>query len=240
MNNIQSWSAFDEKVQNNNNDSSTTLEHNGVDSLYVSKTSENVAPAAVALLRQAGLTSSSPRNTSNDNNNSDVEAVECEEEFRLRFHWMRPHPSLVFSLEEEMALKKKQKESFYQECQPRQTNDHDKQRKSIESRQKPAPAVISARMMQVYRDAQVEQHEKQMDEDCENEVIMLEEEPNHSQSDHMKDQGSNISFANLTALLPFEHPELRVDLPSLVVPPLMTSWLPSAESIDTSYRDEQR
>mmetsp|Transcript_22499 Transcript_22499/g.45298 ORF Transcript_22499/g.45298 Transcript_22499/m.45298 type:complete len:237 (+) Transcript_22499:148-858(+) len=236
MNNIQSWSAFDEKVQNNNNDSSTTLEHNGVDSLYVSKKSENVAPAAVALLRQAGLTSSSSRNASNNNNNSDVEAVESEEEFRLRFHWMRPHPSLVFSLEEEMALKKKQEE----ECQPRQTNDHDKQRKSMESLQKPAPAVISARMMQVYRDAQVEQHEQQMDEDCENEVIMQEEEPNHSQSDYMKDQGSNISFANFTALLPFEHPELRVDLPSLVVPPLMTSWLPSAESIDTSYRDEQR
>mmetsp|Transcript_18256 Transcript_18256/g.27231 ORF Transcript_18256/g.27231 Transcript_18256/m.27231 type:complete len:83 (+) Transcript_18256:574-822(+) len=56
----------------------------------------------------------------------------------------------------------------------------------------------------------------------------------------MKDQGSNNSFVNSTALLPFERPELRVDLPSLVVPPLMTSWLPSAESIDTSYRDEQR
>ena len=74
--------------------------------------------------------------------------------------------------------------SFYQECQPRQTNDHDKHRKSSESRQKPAPTVISARMMQVYRDAQVEQHEQQMDEDGENEVITLEEEPNHSQSDN--------------------------------------------------------
>ncbi len=38
--------------------------------------------------------------------------------------------------------------------------------------------------MQVYRDAQVEQHEQQMDEDGENEVITLEEEPNHSQSDN--------------------------------------------------------
>jgi hypothetical protein len=74
--------------------------------------------------------------------------------------------------------------SFYQECQLRQTNDHDKHRKSSESRQKPAPTVISARMMQVYRDAQVEQHEQQMDEDGENEVITLEEEPNHSQSDN--------------------------------------------------------
>ena len=107
MNSIQSWSAFDEKVQNNNNDSSTTLEHNGVNSLYVSKTSENLAPATVALLRQAGLTSSSSWNTSknnNNNNNSDLDAAGSEEEFRLRFHWMRPHPSLVFQyVEEEMA-----------------------------------------------------------------------------------------------------------------------------------------
>jgi len=237
MNNIQSWSAFDDQIQNKNNlpPSSTTLEHNGVDSLYVSQTSENVAPATVALLRQAGLTSSSSRNGSNINNNGDVDAEESEEEYRLRFHWMRPHPSLVFSIEEEIAVKKTQEES-----QPIQTNHHDAQKKLVESRQQPKhePAVVTSKMMQVYRDAQIEQHEKQIDVDGGNEVVLLEEEPNYSQSGNTKSEESKNSVAKSTALLPYEHPELRVDLPSLVDPPLMTSWLPSAECIDTSYRDE--
>lgn len=237
MNNIQSWSAFDEQVQKKNNNlpsSSTTLEHSGVDSLYVSQTSENVAPATVALLRQAGLTSSSSRNVSNDNNNSNVDSGESEEEYRLRFHWMRPHPSLVFSIEEEIAVKKTQEES-----QPIQTNDDDGQKKFVESRQqqKLEPAVVTANMMQVYRDAQIEQHEKQMDEEGGNEVILVEEEPNYHQSDNTKAKESEIGVTKSSALLPYEHPELRVDLSSLVEPPLMSSWLPSAESIDTSYRD---
>lgn len=232
MNNIQSWSAFDEQVQNKHNapSSSTTLENNGVDSLYVSQTSQNVAPPTVALLRQAGLPSSSSRNASNIDN--DVDAGESEEEYRLRFHWMRPHPSLAFSIEEEIAVKKTQEEP-----QTIQTKHHDVQKKIVESRQQqtPEPAVVTAKMMQVYRDAQIEQHEKQMDEEGGEEVVLVEEEPNYDQSDNTD---SMNSVAKSTALLPYEHPELRVDLSSLVEPPLMTSWLPSAECIDTSYRDE--
>jgi hypothetical protein len=148
---------------------------------------------------------------------------------------MRPHPSLVFSLEEEMAEKKNQ-----EECQPLQnrSNDHDMQKKLTKKGQ--YPAVTTAKMMHAYRDAQImkQQHEKQMKEE-ENEVTM-EEESNHNQSDNMQVTEGSCNINKATTLLPFELPQLRVDLASLVEPPLMTSWLPSAEGIDTSYyyRDE--
>ena len=151
---------------------------------------------------------------------------------------MRPHPSLVFSIEEDMArcVKKKQEES-----QSIQTNPHDDitQNGVAENRQqqKATPAVTTAKMMQVYRDAKIEQHETQMEEEGGNEVIIpLEEDSDCSQSGNMKAEGSNNKSS--VKVLSFEHPELRVDLSSLVEPPLMTSWLPSAESIDTSYRDD--
>lgn len=258
MDDIQSWSAFDkQQVQNNNNNNNnvsssftTVVEHTkGVDSLYVSATSENVAPAAVALLRQAGLTSVDSRRSSsssslgyqaNNNNIGDITESE-EEEFRLRFHWMRPHPSLVFSLEEEMDnVKREQKE-----CQPLQNNDTQKKLSQTRPQQQQQhPAVITATMMYAYRDAQINLHETQM-KDEENEAIMLEEESNHSQSNNMQvaECSSSSSINNITksAALPFELPQLRVDLASLVEPPLMTSWLPSAENnIDTSYRDTSR
>lgn len=241
---IQSWSAFDQrqaKEKNNvvcSSSSSSLQHHNKVDSLYVSASSENVAPTAVALLRQAGLTSSSVDSRSSlssrnkaDNNNNDLES---EEEFRLRFYWMRPHPSLVFSLGEEMAENKEQ------DCQTLKNNNHDTQTKLSETchhrQQQKHPAVIAAKMMHAYRGAQLmkqQEHEKQM-EDEESGVIPMEEESNHSQSDNMKiAEGSCI--AKSTTILPFELPTLRVDMASLVEPPLMTSWLPSAEGIDTSY-----
>ena len=246
MNVHSSWAAFDEQVQTTNNDimssSFTTQEHNGVDSLYISKTSENVAPATVALLRQSGLTtsSSSARNTSNNSNDGHLDAEANEEEFRLRFHWMRPHPSIVFSIEEEMAMSMKKKQEVSQSIQ---TNRHDDMQNGLpenRQQQKPTPAVTTAKMMQVYRDAQIEQHETLMEEEeGGDEVIPLEGEANFSQSDNMKAEGKNNSFVKSSAeVLPFEHPELRVDLSSLVEPPLMTSWLPSAESIDTAYRDD--
>ena len=240
MNIQSSWAAFDEQVQTNRSNN-TTQNHSGVDSLYISQTSENVAPATVALLRQSGLTSasSSTRNSSNNNNDSQLNAEENEEEFRLRFHWMRPHPSLVFSIEEEMArsVKKKQEDS----SQSIQTNPRDEftQNRVPENRQQqePTPAVTTAKMMQVYRDAKIEQHETQMEEEGGNEVIIpLEEDSDCSQSDNIKAEGNNNKSS--VKVLPFEHPELRVDLSSLVEPPLMTSWLPSAESIDTAYRDD--
>ena len=240
MNIQSSWAAFDEQVQTNPSSSTTTQKHNGVDSLYISQTSENVAPATVALLRQSGLTSasSSARNSSNNINDSQLNSEENEEEFRLRFHWIRPHPSLVFSIEEDMArnVKKKQEES-----QSIQTNPHDDitQNGVAENRQqqKATPAVTTAKMMQVYRDAKIEQHETQMEEEGGNEAIIpLEEDSDCSQSGNMKTEGNNNASAKV---LPFEHPELRVDLSSLVEPPLMTSWLPSTESIDTAYRDDK-
>ena len=239
MNIQSSWAAFDEQVQTNRSNN-TTQNHSGVDSLYISQTSENVAPATVALLRQSGLTSasSSTRNSSNNNNDSQLNAEENEEEFRLRFHWMRPHPSVVFSIEDEMARsgKKKQEESS-QSIHANPRDDTQNRLPQNRQQQEPTPAVTTAKMMQVYRDAKIEQHETQMEEEGGNEdIIQLEEDSDCSQSGNMK-AGDNYNNSS-AKVLPFEHPELRVDLSSLVEPPLMTSWLPSAESIDTAYRDD--
>lgn len=257
MDSIQSWSAFDQQIQGKKTHqhcvASATQEgdHKGrVENLYVSTTSKNIAPAALALLRQAGITNVNDSRTFSLNASA---AADVEEEFRLKFHWMRPHPSLVLSLEEEvvMAATKKTQDN----CHRRSLQNDNNAQKGLllgtqqQQQEHHHPAVVNAKMMQAYRDSQIEKHAKQIImKDEGNEVIKDNEESNNnSQSDknfvqESDSTGNNVgsaSTANTTIdLLPFELPKLRVDLASLVEPPLMTSWLPSGEDIDISYQNE--
>ena len=229
MDNIESWSTFDAQVQNaaQNNESTSSNGENGLDSLYLSQTSQNLSPAAAALMRKAGLTFS-PQGTSNNANDNSMTETESEDEFRLRFHWMRPHPSVVFSIEEEMAEKRRQEGK-----QTLQTDDNGtiQQKKIAHS----APAVTASKMMRVYRDAKIKQLNV---EEC-SKPLSDDGEAICRQSDSDSAQEVNDSNENNTInLLPFECPELRIDLTSLVDPPLMTSWLPSAERPDVSYSNE--
>ena len=163
----------------------------------------------------------------NDNNNGDHNnnTKEEEEEFRLRFNWMRPHPSLVFSLQEDAAA------AAAAAATKTATTREEHHVHRINTKEH--PAVVNSQMIHTYRDAIImkhqkqQQHEMQIRKDEENEEVLIEEEVEPSDDDINGNYDAIISSSATT--LPYELPSLCVDLESLVEPPLMTSWLPTGE-----------
>ena len=218
MDGVRSWSTFEQQQRDNNpsdGDDVTSSSEPGIDALYVSSSSLNIAPASATLLRHSGLTAPHSKE-SGDTTTGGGE----DEEFRLRFHWMRPHPSLAFALEEEILegghthtddnIKngtKSEKEKS------KQTNNN-----NIQSN----PAVEASKLMEAYRASQIKKQ--------------LGNAENTEGSASPDDDNTNKTKYNATNLQ-FELPKLRINLASLVEPPLMSSWLPG-EDVDISYDDD--
>ena len=194
---MDSWSKFEQRQKKSRDDTSSSAQRKndtnkiGIDALYVSSSSSNIAPASATLLRHAGL------NAPSSNSSKDGTATNDEDpEFRLRFHFMRPHPSLAFSLEE----------GKHQAKDGDDTNaDNTKQTKSCSN-----PAVEASKLMDIYRTSQINKQLESTKEDGDD----------NNTSDDIN------TTTKSTSNLPLELPKLRINLASLVEPPLMSSWLP--------------
>ncbi|KAL3768799.1 hypothetical protein ACHAWU_006900 [Discostella pseudostelligera] len=229
MDGIQSWSTFEERQRNSGesrNEISTTVSSSdvdvGIDALYVSSSSPNIAPAAATLLRNSGL-SGAPSSSVEEMENDGNSCVDSKsEEFRLKFHWMRPHPSLVFAVEDEFQLLAAGTEAT------EQSNSRKKQKHMNTN-----PAMESSRLMEAYRSSQMTKSIILAgDSACNNTADAPEDDSNESST------ATNINnvqppvgdLPKNSHHLPMEFPKLRINLASLVEPPLMTSWLPEDDT----------
>ena len=217
MDGVRSWSTFEQQPRDNNpsdGDDVTSSSEPGIDALYVSSSSSNIAPASATLLRHSGLTAPNNNSHSKDSRDNTTGGGE-DEEFRLRFHWMRPHPSLAFALEEEIL-------------EGGQTDDNNTKSEKKKSKQtdnnnvQSNPAVEASKLMEAYRASQIKKQ--------------LGTAENTGGSASQDDDNTNKIKYNATNL-PLELPKLRINLASLVEPPLMSSWLPG-EDVDISYDDD--
>ena len=235
MDGIQSWSTFEQQQRNNHVGSSSDQYGSnrgavgrGIDALYVSSASPDIAPSAARELRLSGLTIPATSNNVNapgDDVGADgAQQRNDEEEFRLRFHWMRPHPSLAFALEEELAATKRKTDI---------SSDHGMKSKNegIPSEESIHPAAQAAKLMEAYRYSQIT---KQVDDTA--------DKDSDEEGDKDKDKSTNPQANNTNLDLPLDLPKLRINLASLVEPPLMTSWLPGADTYgsddESRYGDE--
>lgn len=231
MDGIKSWSAFEQQQRENDASSSGPSSAaaaaqktigEGINALYVSSSSPDIAPAAAALLRHSGLTA--PSNSSRVSGDTTCDSADSQrkddDEFRLRFHWMRPHPSLAYALEEGSSSQTQNA-----------TKVHDN------------PAVEATKLVEAYRSSQIN---KLLD------VTPATNSEDKDDGDQEGDSGksckekgaepkSNIPTDKINKAnpnLPLELPKLRINLASLVEPPLMSSWLPG-EDIGVSYESEE-
>lgn len=205
MENIQSWSSLEQHRRRHSPErrESTNETHSshGFDALYVSPSSENIAPSAASLLRQAGL-------SGGDN----------DEEFRLRFHWMRPHPSLAFQIEDELMQQEKVDEA-QGEAAEKMKQDEANQYSTSDTVH---PAVEASRLMKAYMYAQSSKaSSNKRDKDSSDETEKETEQRKAS------DETDRVD-------LPIEMPKLRINLASLIEAPLMSSWLPWDNLDETS------
>jgi len=195
---MESWSTFEQRQKKSRDDDKTSSDQRkndstniGIDALYVSGSSSNIAPSSATLLRHAGL------NAPSSNNSKDGTAtIDGEGEFRLRFHWMRPHPSLAFLEEGDGGGG---------------TNpDNTKHNSSNNDTKSNNPAVEASKLMNIYRTSQINKQLESTKEDGDD----------NNTSDDIN------TTTKSTSNLPLELPKLRINLASLVEPPLMSSWLP--------------
>lgn len=206
MDGIQSWSSFEQQQRqrpksaprdSTDDDSSK----DGIDALFVSPSSSNIAQSAASLLRQAGLSG------------------ENDDDFKLKFHWMRPHPSLLFEIEDELMQREKS-DGNTEGGDDDDDNDIERMpRKKPESKQSQSytidPAIQASRLMKAYRYSQLT--------NISTDEAEMETSDDTSNSKQTQTQ-QKVTAANID--LPIEMPKLRINLASLVEPPLMTSWLP--------------
>mmetsp|Transcript_15255 Transcript_15255/g.32010 ORF Transcript_15255/g.32010 Transcript_15255/m.32010 type:complete len:247 (+) Transcript_15255:44-784(+) len=237
MDGISTWSAFEEKHQHqkprDGSSSRSSLaasqtEPLGIDALYVSPSSTDIAPSATALIRQSALAATASTELSNVDQGQD----HGEREFQLRFHWMRPHPHLAFSALDEAREKKLAAFS---------TVDG-----NID-----VAAESSSRMVDAYYHSQWNKR-KWRDLLNGNNDFALDADPREEEDtddvqgtksdtpQHVHEQFANRSseaptHSNIMIQnqLPSEFPKLRINLANLVEPPLMSSWLPG--DIEISY-----
>ena len=195
---MESWSNFEQRQKKTRDDTSSSDQRKndtkniGIDALYVSSSSSNIAPSSATLLRHAGLSAPS----TNSSKNGTTANGGDDQEFRLRFHFMRPHPSLAFSCEEGTHQAKDVDDAKANHT--RQTKTHSN------------PAFEASKLMDAYRTSQINKQLDSTKEDGDN---------NNNTSDD-----NNTKTISLN--IPLELPKLRINLASLVEPPLMSSWLP--------------
>ena len=202
MDNIQSWSSFEKQQKQHpigaRESADDDISSEGADALYVSPSSSNIAQSAASLLRQAGLSG------------------ENDDDFKLKFHWMRPHPSLIFEIEDELMQHDKNSDGNEEDDADMH---HGVKLKSTSGSLH--PAIEASRLMKAHRYAQVENDN--LDETKKN----IADDTSSKQS---QNQTNQIAAGKTPPLdLPIELPKLRINLASLVEPPLMSSWLPGED-----------
>ncbi|KAL3791135.1 hypothetical protein HJC23_000555 [Cyclotella cryptica] len=229
MENIQSWSSFEHRHRQRSN---TAVEaaheefktsNNVADALYVSPSSTNIAQSAAALLRQAGL--------SGGDNTED-------EEFKLKFHWMRPHPSLILEIEDQLLHQDSSDENNITEGDKDKQKQHKQKDQSTDSQSNARrPEIEASRLMKAHRYSQLSNvPSKKPNEDVQahdgKTRQSFAEEANtcsptlQNQSTEADDPTTDHSHS---LDLPLEMPTLRINLANLVEPPLMSSWLPGED-----------
>ena len=199
MDNIQSWSSFDQHQRRNpqtTRRSAETTSDEGMDALYVSASSPNISQSAASLLQQAGLSGG-----------------DTEEEFRLKFHWMRPHPSLAFQIEDEMIHRTPSGGSTEENAGVQQHN-----KRSCNKKETLHPAVKASRLMRAHINAQLDN------------ATSNENDDDMTSTRHKTNEHEVTAVRDPSLDLPIEMPEVRINLASLVEPPLMSSWLPIEEA----------
>lgn len=246
MDGIRTWSSFETQQRRgkgeggpSSGDAPSSVSR-GVDALYVSSSSPDIAPAAASLLRHSGLTvPAGPRGSGESQGEGDGDSQRNdEEEFRLRFHWMRPHPSLAFALEHEMGMGSGADKSGGIESEmSKQPRGQDAPKKQLN------PAVEASKLMEAYRYSQVK---KLMDAttnslgndpgDVEDADMRVEESGRGSNPGSLGNAEAKASIPDL----PLELPKLRIKLANLVEPPLMSSWLPGEDMGISCDSDDER
>ena len=209
MENIESWSSLERHRRQHspaNRESTDETPLNPpsnprFDALYVSPSSENIAPSAASLL-QAGLSGS-------DN----------DEEIKLKFHWMRPHPSLAFQIEDEFMHQEKGDGSEVDAVKNSQQDETNR----YSTGDTVHPAVEASRVMKAHLRAQsIKSNSNKRNADSSDTTEGETEQ--RKVTDKKNDQID----------LPIEMPKLRINLASLIEAPLMSSWLPWDDSDETS------
>ena len=199
MDNIQSWSSFDQHQRRNpqtaRRSAAETTSDEGMDALYVSASSPNISQSAASLLQQAGLSGG-----------------DTEEEFRLKFHWMRPHPSLAFQIEDEMIHRTPSGGSTEENVGVQQHN-----KPSCNKKETLHPAVKASRLMRAHINAQLDN------------ATSIGNDDDIKSSRHKANEHEVAAVRDPSLDLPIEMPEVRINLAGLVEPPLMSSWLPIEE-----------
>ena len=234
MDSIQSWSAFEQHQRQRNSGlprrdaSSDAAPDNvvpGTDALWVSSSSPDIAPAAASLLRHSGLAAvDRPKEADivgTSNEKSQISNTADVEEFRLRFHWMRPHPSLAFA-SEEILLTRGAEAGIADGNKVVEEGRGNHARGEYRSSMKMIdPAIESARLMEAYRSSQM--MKTQVD------VATGDEDHDGDDPKNQKRDKSSKGSDRGPGGFPLEFPMLRINLASLIEPPLMTSWLPGED-----------
>jgi hypothetical protein len=229
----------------------------GIDALYVSCSSQNIAPATAKLLRNSGLfphiSNTRPPGHGNEEEEEeddlpirDNDNINSNNEFLLKFHWMRPHPSLAFALEETLSLATKNDDGSSGEdnnnC--KEPAEGDANNNTNNTRWKGGtnidPAVESTRLMDAYRSSQMitntpkqqqqkqqQQQQQQQQQDCNVQTNQDNGNTNNSKNKMTLNVSATTDTARFS--IPLELPTLCINLTDLIDPPLMMSWLPGED-----------
>ncbi len=242
---IQSWSAFEQRQRRRNSglprrDASNDADRDnnvvpGIDALWVTSSSPDIAPAAASLLRHSGLTAaiaidkSKEADTADGRSNGKSSRIKNTttdvEEFRLKFHWMRPHPSLAFASEEMTSLTSGAEEAGIADGNKVLEEGRGNHARGEYSRSVKMidPAIESARLVEAYRSSQM--MKTRVDDVA---ATGGEDHDGHDTKIKKSDKSSKDTDRGPGGF-PLELPMLRINLASLIEPPLMTSWLPGED-----------
>lgn len=241
MDGIESWSAFEQQQRQqksslSRSDASIDAAPDnvvpGIDALYVSSSSPDIAPAAATLLRHSGLAALNKSKEADivGGSNEKSQITGTNEEFRLRFHWIRPHPSLAFSLEEVLLTTGAEADIADGNKVNEGEGDHARGKYQIST--KIHPAIESARLMEAYQSSQIMKT-----------PVDIPTRDEDDDRDAPKNQGSDKSSNDAdrdSSRIKLEFPMLRINLANLIEPPLMTSWLPGEDyGISCDSEDEE-
>jgi hypothetical protein len=230
MDNIQSWSSFEHRQRHRSTTAGGAaheefkMSNDVAYPLYLSPSSTNIAQSAATLLRQAGL-------PGGDNSE--------DEQFKLKFHWMRPHPSLILEIEDQLLHQVARSEKIAEDDTDTQQQNKTKYLSTHSQSSNPSPAIEASRLMKAHRYAQLSRvRTRKPNEDIhahDGETQKSFDEVNmrvrslQNQTTNADDLATDQSHSSD---LPLQMPKLRINLANFVEPPLMSSWLPGEDMWD--------
>jgi hypothetical protein len=230
MDNIQSWSSFEHRQRQRSTTAGGAAHeefktsNDAADALYVSPSSTNIAQSAAALLRQAGL--------SGGDNSED-------EQFKLKFHWMRPHPSLILEIEDQLLHQVARREEIAEGDTDTQQQNKLRYPSTHSQSSHPSPAIEASRLMKAHRYAQLSNiltRKPNKDIHAHHGETQKSFDEVNMRAKSLQNQTTNAddlaTYQSHSSDLPLEIPKLRINLANLVEPPLMSSWLPGEDMWD--------